>query len=96
MLTDMKNVKRISLIYFSDCPNYQPVRQMLIEIGLPFKEINQDNLHVGCRGKRFSSPTILLDDEIILYGGKTDSPDGACSINMPSKQELETILKGLL
>ena len=96
MLTDMKNVKRISLIYFSDCPNYQPVRQMLIEIGLPFKEINQDNLHVGCRGKRLSSPTILLDDEIIVYGGKTDSPDGACSINMPNKRELEFILKELL
>ena len=96
MLTDMKNVKRISLIYFSDCPNYQSVRQMLIEIGLPFKEINQDNLHVGCRGKRFSSPTILLDDEVIVYGGKTDSPDCACSINMPNKRELETILKGLL
>ena len=69
---------------------------MLIEIGLPFKEINQDNLHVGCSCKRFSSPTILLDDEIILYGGKTDSPDGACSINMPNKRELETILKGLV
>ena len=92
----MKNVKRISLIYFSDCPNYQPVRQMLIEIGLPFKEINQDNLDVGCRGKRFSSPTILLDDEIIVFGGKTDSPDGACSINMTNKRELETTLKGLL
>ena len=96
MLTDIKNVKRISLIYFSDCPNYQPVRQMLIEIGLPFKEINQDNLHVECRGKKFSSPTILLDDEIIVYCVKTDSPDGACSINMPNKRELETILKGLI
>ena len=92
----MKNVKRISLIYFSDCPNHQSVRQMLIEIGLPFKEINQDNLHVGCKGKRFSSPTILLDDEVIVYGGKSDSPEGACSINMPNKQELETILKGLV
>ena len=96
MLTDMKNVKRISLIYFSDCPNYQLVRQILIKTGFPFKEINQDNLHVGCRGKRFSSPTILVNDEIIVYGGKTDSPDGACSINMPNKRELETILKGLV
>ena len=87
----MKSVKRISLIYFGDCPNYQSVRQMLIEIGLPCKEINQDNLHVGCRGKNFSSPTILVDDEVIVYGGKTDSPDGACFINMPNKQELETI-----
>ena len=69
---------------------------MLIEIGLPFKEINQDNLHAECKGKWFASPTVLIDDEIIVYGGETDSPDGACSINMPSKQELETILKGLL
>ena len=92
----MKSVKRISLIYFSDCPNYQPVRQMLIEIGLPFKEINQDNLHVGCRGKRFSSPTILVDDELIVYGSTTNSSEGACSMNLPNKRELETILKGLL
>ena len=69
---------------------------MLIEIGLPFKEINQDNLHADCRGKRFASPTVLIDDEIIICGGETDSPDGACSINMPSKRELETILKGLI
>jgi len=46
-------MKRISLIYFNNCPNYQSVRQMLIEIGLPFKEINQDNLQAGCRDKIF-------------------------------------------
>ena len=92
----MKNVKRISLIYFEGCPNYKPLRQMLIEIDFPFKEINQDKLHVGCRHKKFSSPTILLDDALIVYGGKTGSSDGACSINMPNKQKLETILKGLL
>jgi len=69
---------------------------MLIEIGLPFKEINQDNLQKGCRNKNFSSPTILIDDTIIICGGKTDSPEDACSINMPNKKELEKILKGLV
>jgi hypothetical protein len=96
MLTDLKNVKRVSLVYFGGCPNYQTVRQMLIEIGLPFKEINQDNLQAGCKDKNFSSPTILVDNEFIIYGGKTDSPDGACSINMPNKHELETIIKKLI
>ena len=91
----MKSVKRISLIYFSGCPNYWPVKRMLIEIGLPFKEINQNDLHKGCLGKNFSSPTILIDDEIIIYGGKTHSPKGACSIDMPDKHELASLLKGL-
>ena len=63
---------------------------------MPFKEINQDDSHDECQGKNFSPPTVLVDDEVIVYGGKTDSADGACSINMPNKQELETILKGLI
>ena len=89
-------MKRISLVYFSGCPNYEPVRQILKEINLPFKEINQDNLHEGCFGKNFSSPTILVDDDIVIFGGKTNSSGNTCSINIPDKQELESLLKGLV
>ena len=43
---------------------------MLEEIGLAFIEINQDCLHEGCFGKNFSSPTLLVDNDIVIFGGK--------------------------
>ena len=89
-------MKRLSLIYSSSCPNYELVKRVLEEIGLAFKEINQDNLHDGCLGKKFSSPTLLVDDDIVIFGGETDSSEGACSTSLPDKKELETLLKTLV
>ena len=88
-------MKRLSLIYTSSCPNYKPIRQMLKEIGLTFKEINQDNLHEECSGKNFSSPTLLIDNDIIIFGGEIDSSEGACTTNLPDKEELRNIINGL-
>jgi hypothetical protein len=92
----MKSMKSIELIYSSSCPNYKPTKQMLEEIGLVFIEINQDCLHEGCLGKDFSSPTLLVDKDIVIFGGKTDSSEGACSTNLPDKEELSNLLNGLL
>ena len=88
-------MKRLSLIYASSCPNYNPIRQMLEQIGLAFIEINQDQLHEGSSGKNFSSPTLLKDNDIIIFGGKTDSSEGACTTNLPDKEELRNIINGL-
>ena len=71
---------------------------MLEEFGLPFSELNQENLHEGCWGKKFSSPTLLArfgDDDIIVFGGETNSEQGACTITLPDKKELKTLLNGL-
>ena len=89
-------MKNLALIYSSSCPNYKPTRQMLEEIGLAFIEINQDCLHEGCFGKNFSSPTLLVDNDIVIFGGKTDSSEGACSTNLPDKEELRNLLNGLI
>ena len=89
-------MKSLALIYSSSCPNYKPTRQMLEEIGLAFIEINQDCLHEGCFGKNFSSPTLLVDNNIVIFGGETDSSEGACSINLPDKEELRNLLNGLI
>ena len=62
---------------------------MLEEIGLAFIEINQDCLHEGCFGKNFSSPTLLVDNDIVIFGGKTDSSEGACSTNLPDKEAVK-------
>ena len=78
-------MKDISLIYSGSCPNYKATRQMLEEIGLAFIEINQDDLHEGCFGKNFSSPTLLVDNDIVIFGGETDS-SGWCLYHKPARQ----------
>ena len=89
-------MKSLTLIYSSSCPNYKPIRQILEEIDLAFIEINQDCLHEGYFGKNFSSPTLLVDNDIVIFGGKTDSSEGACSTNLPDKKELRKLLNGLI
>jgi len=69
---------------------------MLEEIGLAFIEINQDYLHEGYFGKNFSSPTLLVDNDIVIFGGETDFSEGACSTNLPDKEELKSLLNGLI
>jgi len=68
---------------------------MLEEIELEFLEINQDHLHEGSSGKNFSSPTLLIDNDIIIFGGETDSSEGACTTNLPDMEELRNIINGL-
>ena len=68
---------------------------MLEEIGLAFIEINQDQLHEGSPEKNFSSPTLLIDNDTIIFGGETDSSEGACTTNLPDKEELRNLLDGL-
>jgi len=91
-------MKSLLLIYSDSCPNYRVARQMLEELGLPFAEFNQDNLHEGCWGKNFSSTTLLArfgGDDIIVFGGETNSKQGACTVILPDKKELKTLLNGL-
>ena len=88
-------MKSLSLICSGSCPNYKLTRQILEEIGLAFIEINQDHLHEGCFGKNFSSPTLLVDNDIVIFGGETDSSEGACSTDLPDKEELRNLLNGL-
>ena len=88
-------MKSFLLIYSDSCPNYKLAKQMLEELGLAFVEINQDDLHEGCWGKNFSSPTLLVDNDLILFGGETDSEQGACTTILPDKEELRTLINGL-
>jgi hypothetical protein len=67
---------------------------MLEEIGLVFIEINQDGLHGGSFGNNFSSPTLLVNNNIVIFGGETDSSEGACTTNLPNKEELKIYSTG--
>ena len=91
-----EDMKTLAIIYYSFCPNYKSTRQMLKEIGLAFAEINLDCLHKGYFDKNVLSPTLLLDNDIIIFAGKIDSSEGACSINLPDKEELKNPFNGLI
>jgi len=96
-------MKSFLLVYSDPCPNYKSAIQMLEEIGLAFAEINQNDMHEGCWGKNLSSPTLLArvgDDDIIIFGGETNSEQGACTrtlpdSSLPDKEELRTLINGL-
>ena len=96
MMKDKNPKQELSLIYFSSCPNYEPIKKMLQEIGLIFKEINQDNLQEGDFGKSFSSPTLIMNTDNIIFGAITDSTKGACSTELPNKKEMVSLLKAVL
>jgi hypothetical protein len=88
--------KNLSLICFGTCPNYEPVKETLQEIGLIFKEINQDNLKEGDFGKKFKSPTLIMNTDNIIFGGMIDSHKGACSSELPNRQKIMDLLKAVL
>ena len=52
-------------------------------------------MHEGGFGKNFSSPTLLVDNDIVIFGGETDSSEGACSTNLPDKHKQKNLLNGL-
>ena len=88
-------MKSFSLVYSNSCPNYKAAKKLLEELGLAFEEINQDKMHEGCCGKNLTSPTLLADDDIIIFGGETTTGKRACSEALPDKTELRILLNGL-
>jgi len=92
-------VRRVSLIYTTGCRKYKALKQVLLDVGLPFEEIRQDRLHKGCVCRTFSSPTILLDNDIIIFGGprqsrlEKESSELSYLKNIPNKKELRALLE---
>ena len=95
----MNKLKRIFLIYTTGCLKYRTIKQVLIDIGFPFEEVDQAQLHTGCVCRNFTSPTILLDDDIIIFGGlrksklKKELSELAYLKNIPNKKELRTLFE---
>jgi len=92
-------VQRVSLIYTTGCRKYEILKEFLLDIGLPFEEVKQDRLHKGCVCRTFTSPTILVDNDIIIFGGprpsklKKESSELAYLKNIPNKKELRALLE---
>ena len=58
--------KKIQLIIFNGCPNADCFRKTLVNIGFPFEVIVQDDLDENHPLKEYSSPTILIQNEILV------------------------------
>ena len=92
-------MKKIALIYKTGCQKYKTIKQVLLDVGLPFEEVNQAQLHKGCVCRTFTSPTILVDEDIIIFGGprksklKKESSELAYLKNIPNKKELRALLE---
>ena len=92
-------MQRVSLVYTTGCRKYKTLKQVLLDIGLPFEEVRQDRLHKGCVCRTFTSPTILVDNDIIIFGGprqsklKKEPSELAYLQNIPNKNELRALLE---
>ncbi len=75
------------------------LKQALLDIELPFREIKHGRLHKGCVCRNFTSPTILVDNDIVIFGGpsesklKKESSELTYLEKIPNKKELRALLE---
>lgn len=77
----------LKLLYFSGCPNYEALKGELHRRGLTaFREIDIDTLPKNDSLKNYSSPTLILGDEVLLG---TSISDESTSCSFFSAEELK-------
>ncbi|MFG1485606.1 glutathione S-transferase N-terminal domain-containing protein [Halobacteriovorax sp. RZ-1] len=84
-------MRSIKFIYFDGCPNAQKIMNILSELNIDFEKIEQTSLTDGNQFKNYSSPTVIVDEEII-FGSQADG--GGCSLNLPTTEFFKSKLLG--
>ena len=79
---------KLTLIYFKDCPNIPVARKAITEAGHVFEEFAQEDLAEDHPYKKYSSPTILNGEQIVI-GSKLASAGGGCSTGEISAQVIK-------
>jgi hypothetical protein len=82
----------VKLIYFKGCPNYETARNLLLQLGYHFKEIDQGDLPENHSFRNYTSPTIIKNKKLIC-GEKMDSFQGGCTLQLPCNAELKRKLE---
>lgn len=83
---------KIELVYFDGCPNVERARQAIRDSGvIEFSEVHQNCLPKDSHYRSFSSPTILLDGNIIV-----GSQSGATACSMINWNELTVEIRARL
>ena len=83
----------IQLITFDGCPNADKFRSTLSRISINFEDVVQDNLEENHPLKGYSSPTILIDNKVLVG---SQSNGGGCSVINVSIEELEKKIKEVI
>lgn len=84
-------MKRIQFIYFEGCPNANEILDLMDELGIDFEKVEQNLLASEDKLKNFSSPSILLEGQII-FG--TETTGGGCSLNL-KREDIKDFLLSL-
>lgn len=70
---------KVELVYFTGCPFVEKAREVLKRAGYnSFTEINTDKLGTSDRNRFLSSPSILVDQKLVI--GRRNESAGSCSI----------------
>lgn len=77
----------VTLITFRSCPNADKARLALKNIGVSFSNVISDDLPANHLWRGYSSPTILQGEKLVF--GSDQSGNGACSLNVPTENELK-------
>ena len=88
------NARKFTLIYFTGCPNAEDARKTLLDLSASYDEVNQDELSPGDARLKYTSPTILLNGEI-LFGSHTDGESRGCSIERLDVEALANAIKAI-
>lgn len=71
---------KIELVYFDECPNWQRIRDLLIAQGFKdLKLIDQNTLPSDSPYKFYSSPTLLVENKVLMGSKICSTSVGACS-----------------
>jgi len=84
-------MRQVKLIYFEGCPNAEKTKKALHRAGVDFETMCQDELPESHPYKSYSSPTILKENEVV-FGSRTGTGSGGCSLDMPSEKVLRESL----
>lgn len=88
------NEQKLQLLFFEDCPNLPILISILSEEGITaYEKIDLEKLPENHALRSFSSPTLLLDGELI-FGGKTSNQSLSCSFI--TKAEMLTAIRKLI
>lgn len=75
-------INSIKLIYFKGCPEAKIAQEALSKAGIQgVEEILQDHLPEDSRYRKYTSPSILVNEQL-LYGMESTNSKPACSLDL--------------
>ena len=80
------------LVYFRGCARIDEARALLKRAGVNFVEIRQEALPETHFLKRYSSPTLVIGEEVI-FGTQIPEGSSACSTELPKLTDLKQRIK---